>query len=512
MISCSTTNHSVEAINTKLCDDYFGDYNTLISRAAEEFGDKFAAIASPTLSKQETVTFLYRSIKKGVSSKRRPGFPWRRLMEFVPRLILMFVRVSYASLRFRVRNIPEGSVYFRTGLVPRSVSGEWLVDDYFRQLPADLASTQKVVVGFTSVDIALLNQFARVRKDDTHILSDGLLSLFDIVLLFIDYILNALIQIKQKYCLDGVEVTEYINKSLLLDYLGLRSFGAYVEKYKCRKLISHKIKAFIYVFENQSWEKACCATLRESDIKLIGYQSSGFSPVFLNFFPTEQDSYRHPMPDVLLTVGDYFRRYLLEHGRYRIPVETFAALRFSYANDGSKYTVSPPNPDIIGRILYAFSVHIEQYPSIVRDLIEVFRNTEISVDLKLHPLYRLNDVKGIHMLPDNFRVVTDVNMDSLRDTYDCVLFNDNSFGIEALLKGVKSYQYNHTGDFSDDRFMYFTLWNVNYDFDDLSVLRDLILSECYEKSFDRDAVAAYMNAMYKPYTNNAEIIERLLGH
>ncbi len=506
------TNHSVEAVNTKMGDDYFGDYNNLISRAAEEFGGKFAATASPTLSKEETVTFLYQSIKKGVLLKRRPIFPWRRLVEFVPRLILMFIRVSYASLRFRVRNIPESSVYFRTGLVPRSVSGERLVDDYFRQLPADLSSTEKVVVGFTSIDIGLLKQFARVRKDNTHIVSYGLLSPLDIVLLFIDYILNALIQVKEKYYLDDVEVTEYINKSLLLDYLGLRSFEAFTEKYKCRKLISHKIKAFIYVFENQSWEKACCTTLRESDIRLIGYQSSGFSPVFLNFFPTEQDAYRHPMPDVVLTVGDYFRRYLLEHGHYRIPVETFAALRFSYANDGSKYMVSPPNPDIIGRILYAFPVHIEQYPSIIRDLIEVFRNTQISIDLKLHPLYRLNDIKGIHMLPDNFRVITDVNMDSLRDTYDCVLFNDNSFGIEALLKGVKSYQYSHAGEFSDDRFIYFTLWNVNYAFENLSVLRELILSKCYEKSFDRNAVATYVNAMYKPYRNNAEIIERLLNH
>lgn len=512
MMFNSTINHFIEASNTKSCDDYFGDYNNLISCATEEFEGNFAALASPTLSKQESVTFLYHSIKKGVSGKRRPSFPWRRLIELVPRLILMFVRVSYATLRFRARNIPEGSVYFRTWLVPRSVSGDRLVDDYFRQLPADLASTEKVVVGFTSVDIGLLRQFAKIRKDDTHILSYGLLSPFDIVLLFIDYIFNALIQLKQQYYLDGVEVTEYINTSLLLDYLGLRSFEAYAEKYKCRKLISHKIKAFIYVFENQSWEKVCCATLRESDIRLIGYQSSGFSPVFLNFFPTEQDSYRHPMPDVLLTVGDYFRRYLLEHGHYRIPVETFAALRFSYANDGSKYTVSPPNPDIIGRILYAFSVHIEQYPSIIRDLIEIFRNTDIAVDLKLHPLYRLNDVKDIQMLPDNFRVVTDVNMDSLRDTYDCVLFNDNSFGIEALLKGVKSYQYSHTGDFSDDRFMYFTLWDVNYDFEGLSILRELILSARYEKSFDSNAVATYVNAMYKPYTNNAQVIEELLDH
>ena len=57
-------------------------------------------------------------------------------------------------------------------------------------------------------------------------------------------------------------------------------------------------------------------------------------------------------------------------------------------------------------------------------------------------------------LPENFNIVSDVDMDILRDTYDCILFNDNSFGIESLLKGVKSYQYSRDGSFSDDRFMY----------------------------------------------------------
>ena len=67
--------------------------------------------------------------------------------------------------------------------------------------------------------------------------------------------------------------------------------------------------------------------LRDRGIRLIGYQSSGFSPVFLNFFPTEKDEKQHPAPVIVLTVGYYFQRYLLEHGHYLVPVEPFAALR-----------------------------------------------------------------------------------------------------------------------------------------------------------------------------------------
>jgi hypothetical protein len=484
--------------------DYLGEYNNLLSKVAAEFGDRFAAIASPTISKQETVTLLYQSIKKGhAQGQKTTTLPWRQLVKFVPRLILFFTRVAYASVRFRVNSIPESAVYFRTWLVPRCFSGEALVDDYFRQLPTNLVANEKVVIGFSVLGSGLLNQFARTRKDDTQIIDYGLLSIFDVVKLFLDYIFSALIQTKERYYLGGVEVTEHINKSLLLDYIGLRSFRAYVDKYICRKLLLHKIKAFVYVFENQSWEKACCAILRGNNIRLISYQSSGFSPIFLNFFPTEEDAQRQPMPEIILTVGNHFKRYITEHGHYHIPVETFAALRFSYPKSGDRYTVQPPNPIILDRILYALPVHISQYSDIINDLVEVFRGSRIGIDLKPHPLFNLTDIKGAPTLPENFLIINHVDMDSLRDTYDCVLFHDNSLGLEGLLKGVKSYQYSRDGSFADDRFMYFDLWQVNYVLADIYRLKDAIEMRSYEKEFDVEAVSEYVNAMYRPYTSDS---------
>ena len=414
--------------------------------------------------------------------------------------MLMFALMVYTSLRFRVRKIPENAVIFSTWLVPRSLAGHSLADDYFRQLPEDLTAHENVVVSFTSNAFGLLKKYGRVPHTKNQIISYGLLSLVDVVKLFFNYTFTALIQVKKRYCLDGVDVTDYINRSLFLDYLGLRSFEAYAQKYKCEKLIHHKIKAFVYVFENQSLEKACCAILKRHNIRLIGYQSSGFSPIFLNFFPTEDDARQQPMPDILLTVGDHFHRYLSENGHYLIPVESFAALRFCYPCNGSRYVVLSPNPNIIGRILYAFPVHISLYEEIINDLIHVFKGSGIEVDLKLHPLYELNDMKALPVLPESFRLMDKVDMDYLQNTYDCVLFNDNSFGIEALMKGVRSYQYSRDGCFADDRFMYFDLWKVNYQLDDIYRLKDAIQAQSYEKYFDVEAVSDYINAMYRPYT------------
>ena len=478
-------------------------YSELISQTMVDFGDNFAALASPTLNKQETVTALLNSIEDAISSGKQPRFPWKRLFEFIPRLMLMFVRVSYASVFFSIRKIPQGAVVFRTWLVPRSFQNGELADDYFRELPVDLASCENVLVSFTSTDLRLLKQFRKAKKSGKQVISYGFLTFPGVVKLFLDYTFRAYIQAKKRYVLDGKDVTGYINRSLLLDYLELRSFEAYTEKYKCKKLISHKIKAFVYVFENQSWEKACCKVLRDNGIRLIGYQSSGFSPVFLNFFPTKMDAEIHPMPDILLTVGDHFRKYLLEHGCYQIPVITFAAMRFSYSNENGTYLIGDPNLQITGRILYAFPVQFEQYEPVIKDLITVFKDSGVYVDLKMHPLYQVSDMRDIFDLPDNFTIVSDVNINLLSTTYDCVLFNDNSFGIEALLKGVKSYQYSREGTFLDDRYMYFDLWKVNYGLNDIFHLKEMIQDRSYDKIFPVEKVSTYINSMYRPYTQKS---------
>lgn len=482
----------------------YNDYNNLISQVYKEFPRSFGALASPTLSKQETVTLLYETIQMGIKNDRHsPSIPWCSILKFVPRLVLMFIRVAYASIRFRVRQLPEEAIVFRTWLVPRSFKGQILVDDYFRQLPNDLAEHENIVTSFSSTDFGLLNRAGRVTRNSSQIISYGLLSLFNVIGLFWNYITTARVKVRRQYVLDGKDITAFINHSLLLDYLQMRSFEAYAEKYKCRKLVKYKIKAFVYVFENQSHEKACCITLRGHDIKIIGYQSSGFSPIFLNFFPTELDSHQQPMPDILLTVGNDFRKYLLEHGHFSIPVETYAALRFSYPVNGGRYKVLNPNPEILCRILYAFPVHITQYTDTLNDLITVFQDSSVLVELKLHPLYQFHDIKGTFKLPDNFSIVTDVCVEKLRERYDCVLFNDNSFGIEALMKGVKSYQFSRDGSFSDDRFMYFNMWKVDYQLGDLYQLKNAILSKSYDKAFDVEAVTDYINRMYHPYSQES---------
>ena len=216
------------------------DYNKLISDVLSEFKNSFPAVASPTISKQETVTYLYSSIKNRSNDDKFFPFPWRSLFLFIPRMVIMFFNLCFFSIIFRVRSLPKDAIYFRTYVVPRCFDSKNLKDDYFREFTADLSLKENVVVSYTSHNFSLMNRFRLINKKSNHIASDVLLTLFDILNLFYNYLTTAFIQIKKDYYLNDSNIKAAINNSLLIDYLDMRSFEAYIEKYKCKKFFYKK--------------------------------------------------------------------------------------------------------------------------------------------------------------------------------------------------------------------------------------------------------------------------------
>ena len=492
-------------------DEFFGEYNSLISRVMDEFDGRFAALASPLLSKQETVSGLYQIILAERSGNVVPGFPWKEIFQFLPRLFLILFRLCYASFFFRVADLPRGAVCFSSWLEPGCVKGSSLIDEHFRNIPEDLAEKMPVIVLQQSYDLSLLKRVRSLDKPKNYFVAEGLMSIFDILAVTFDYLTSARLRLKREYFLGGKNISSSLKRSLLVEFLTFAPFLAYQKKVISRRLLSYKPRAFIYVFENQSWEKVCCKVLRPASVTLIGVQGSGFSPFFLNFFPTEIDARKQPMPDAIFTVGDLFSRYLQTFGNYKIPIQTFAAARFPYPVVDSKFLVAMPNTNYISRVLYAFSVHIDQYQAILSDLIRAFEGSGIEVDLKLHPQFRTETIAGFNRLPHGFKVVSSIHMDQLSATYDCIIFNDNSFGIEAIISGVKSYQYDREGAFIDERLFYFDLWDAQIDFAGLNELRSQIATRKFDKGFDVTAARGYINSMYRPYEGDLGLLLNVVG-
>lgn len=473
--------------------EYLNIYNDLLSSAKNELNNNFAVIANPTFSKQETVTFLYQKIK---CSKQSNHF--KHFLLFLPRLLKHLFTILYYSIKYRVKSIPKNSIYFRSWLEPRCFSKGGLIDEHFRKLPHEIVKSNKVIIGLHPYDYVLLKKLDKKVLKSPFILTIGLLSIKDILIIFFRYLRESLLKINKTYSLKGQNITNYINDSLLLDYLKFRSLTAYIDRSICEKLNDFELKLFIYVFENQSWEKVCCDFFYHKKTKCIAIQGSGFSKLFLNFFPSKIDYKKSNYPDIILTVGELFTKFLKEETNITVPIKTFGALRFSYPSKNSRYLIAKNNFKIHKKILYAFSVHSSQYENIVNDLVTIFGDTNIQVDLKFHPQYeQLKKLKT--SLPKNFQTITDFDKHKMNMTYDLVLFNDNSFGLECLIFGLKSFQYNHSGCFIDDRYFYFNHWNTKIDFDGLKKIKSKIITNKLNKNFNQELISNYINKLYKPY-------------
>jgi hypothetical protein len=479
--------------------DYLIEYNELLSRVALEHKGKFAALASPTLNKQETITFLYRDVVNHINGKPQKVKrlnPIKLRLGFIASLGLRFIYLLKTSLQFRIKSLPENCIYIRTWLVPRSIQNGIVRDDYFRQLIDDMSVDNNVMVGFQPLGYgATLKQFKNTNKPANFIIPVGLLSVFDIIKIFWKYVYFAKINLKNEYSFKESDISKLICISLEKDYFKLRSFQAYLELEIAKKIKKFSPKTFLYIFENQAWENAYLSIFKDTETKTIGYQSSGFSFRFLNFFPSKIDCENALYPDKILTVGDNFTKALIEFGKYPIPVETFGALRFNFPAINGNYIIERPTSKIFKRVLYAFPVHFYQYRQIIQDLIDVFGNTEIEVHLKYHPLFQ-SSVNNIQ-LPSNFKVWSQDNNNKFNATYDVVLFNDNSFGIESLLMGVKSYEYEFDEYYDETRLIGFGIYNAKIDKDKLFKLKDQILLDDFDKTYSKEAVVSYISNMYK---------------
>lgn len=489
-----------------LKNKYITDYNNLISTVFYE-GRNFHYKASPTLRKQETVTFLFEKIinnKKSNSLVNKISL----FFEFTIRFIYHFFLLTLFSLLCKVkkRTISKKNVYLRSWLVPKSFFNKEIKDQYFKKLIKILNDkNENPIVGLHTLNYKLIFKYFFFRKKKNFLIPIGLLSIKDIFLIFYEYLFNARIKLKNKYFFDDRNVTILIEDSLSEDYFKMRSFLCYVEKKIAEKIKLFQPKALIYIFENQSWEESYNETFKNEKILIAGYQSSGFSLRYLNFFPTELDAKVYNQPDIIYTVGDIFGEILNKYGSYNCDIITLGAARFDYSKGRKKYLIEKQNKKLTKRILYAFSVNENQYPLIINKLIKVFINSQISVDLKFHPLF--NQVKLNIDLPKNFKIIDSIKMSLLRKKYDYVIFNDNSFGIEALINGVKSYEFIFQDKINERRLFYFNDYNSTLNSNQLSHLVDKY--EENNKLFNAKSIEDYINKFYTPLIEKNHLIEQL---
>ena len=384
-----------------LNNDFLIKYNELISAARYE-KDNFSFSASPTLNKQETISFLYKNILLNKIDFKTLKLILMYIL-FIPRIIYHLYNLLVINYRFKISNLPLNHIYIRTWLVPKVFKNNKIEDDYFRNLIYDLEKDNEVVIGFSPLNYGKeLIKFQK-NKSKNFIIPIGLLDVSDIFKIMFNYVFSGKAKLSNEYFFNNKTVTKIINFSLSSDYFKFRSFQAYLDLEIAKKIKKYKPKSLLYIFENQAWEKSYLKVFKNTDTLKIGYQSSGFSFRFLNFFPSKIDFKKGLFPDKIITVGDHYTNILKKFGNFPVPLITFAALRFDYPVLNNKYIIEEPVKILHKKILYAFAVHTYQYPIIIKKLIKTFIKKDIKVVLKFHPLFDIK--KNKISLPNNFEIL-----------------------------------------------------------------------------------------------------------
>lgn len=200
-------------------------------------------------------------------------------------------------------------------------------------------------------------------------------------------------------------------------------------------------RCVVYVFENQPFEKILCMAASESGVKLTGYQHSSIGRLYLSQFPGGNEAGFMPLPEKILTVGEYFATLYKEEGMPEHKVASGGAWRFPHLT--SLNTGQPTRHRAGDRpvILVSLTLDIPVSKSLLKAVFNTFSKYEEDFELliKAHPDVPFERL-GIEQAPVKYRVV-DIPLNELFNRSDVVITSMSTSSIEAYLYGKKVVSY-----------------------------------------------------------------------
>lgn len=516
---------------------FLKDYNQLLAGILLEKPNSLKYLASATLNRHEALTHLYEKIevyrqlthhlKNSDEHIRLRGkdlwlapflvkkfgnrihvdgtIPKTSSLSFIKTWATQFIKsllVYFLGRKDRASNF-EAVVrsYFDHRCLKQDGS---LREEYLGPFVDDLAKNKKVLVLFKFLSYKDFRNYLLIKESSFQRMPlERVIGLSKIIKVFTHFLFSS-IKLSKKYYYRGLDVTGLIQKSLDDDYNELRNIGPYIDYEVAKIIFEQNPSYFYYPYENQAWEKIYpfVRNALSSKTKIIAFQHTGVSFKLLNYFPTERERQFPFFPDKILTVGATLKKVLEDYAYYPCPIEIGAALRhYKHTKDGS-FNFLDPKHETFKAVVYAFSYDILKYSKIIQTLISCFSKSTISVYLKIHPDYDENKIiDDLNIkLPPQFILAQKIPWDQLYSQVDCVFYDDNSIGVESLIKGIKSYQLDVDEPiYNCDRLFNFTLWNPVIDFEGIERIKDEISEQRFDKQIDSAYIQDYIRSYYNPY-------------
>src|SRR5207302_145945 len=224
--------------------------------------------------------------------------------------------------------------------------------------------------------------------------------------------------------LEGLEVSDILNEVQRLDWIKNRPGDTLLISDIVGKWCKHlDLNTFIYTYEGHAWERAYCQAIREHapHARLIGYQHSTVSPMWLNHFISPAEWGKVPFPDRVVTNSPYHYELFRRHGFPEHVLSCGGALRYSTLGHEPLAPVAATTNGQRVRILVTPSVMITPAAELLQAVVEAFASsTEFNVIIKFHPCMpgsRVIAAAGIRSLRANLQVSNQPVSELLRETY-----------------------------------------------------------------------------------------------
>ena len=261
---------------------------------------------------------------------------------------------------------------------------------------------------------------------------------------------------------EGFDISDILTEAERVDWIKTRAADVRLLSDIVRRWSgSFNVQAFMYTYEGQSWERGYCLAMREHapQARLIGYQHSTVSPMWLSHFISTAEWDKVPFPDRVVTNGSYHYDLLKRNGVPERVLACGGAIRYgTLGGEASLHDRATSDPSVI-RVLVTPSILMTQAAELLLAALDAFAGSNaFRVTLKFHPCFpsaRVIAAAGVGALPATVRIATEPVSELLRNA-DVLVYTDSTTAVEALAHGVPIVHFASSHELDTDPLAPFT--------------------------------------------------------
>ena len=203
-----------------------------------------------------------------------------------------------------------------------------------------------------------------------------------------------------------------------------------------------QIKLFVYLFENQPWEKMTIMALRAANphCKCAGYQHSTVPIMLMNYFLGAGEYQYIPLPDYIITNGNYNEKIMAAAGYKSTKILNGGSLRYAKKTDEKNHIRKRKSGETL-KVLVLLTFSLPYSLEIIYGVKNMFYpESNCRYYVRPHPnLFNGKIEKAIQEI-DNMEIIQSGSMDEVLAEMDIVVYSTTTAALEALYKGLSVYK------------------------------------------------------------------------